>query len=327
MKRWAVIGLRVAVSAALIVWLLWANRGSWDQLMAVSVRRLWPAAVVFAFSTLLGAWQWALILRRAGLPVSHGRMQSIYWVGLFFNNFLPGNVGGDLVKVSDVAVNTGQIARTVAGTLLDRMLGLCALVFVAFSAGAILGHRAPAGLPWWALVSLVLGVWVASAILLSGRLGRLLLALVTRLRRGRVSGRLTSLLGELQTWRADVGFVFRLAVLAFVVQALRVATHVLVSDAMDIPLDATRILQLYVLVPVLGVAVVLPISFNGLGVREFVATRLMPDVGIGAESALAMQLVTYLVQVGVSLFGGLIFAVMLIQGRLRLRPGRGESGN
>ena len=65
-------------------------------------------------------------------------MQAIYWVGLFFNNFLPGNVGGDLVKVSDVAVNTGNVARTVAGTLLDRMLGLCALVFVAFAAGAIL---------------------------------------------------------------------------------------------------------------------------------------------------------------------------------------------
>ena len=48
----------------------------------------------------------------------------------------------------------------------------------------------------------------------------------------------------------------------------------------------------------LSAPMVLPISFNGLGVREFVATRLMPEVGIGAESALAMQLVTYLVQVG-----------------------------
>jgi uncharacterized membrane protein YbhN (UPF0104 family) len=321
------MGLRMAVSAILIGWLLWANRGSWDQLASVSPGRLWPAALVFAASTLLGAWQWALILRRAGLAVGHGRMQAIYWVGLFFNNFLPGNVGGDLVKVSDVAVNTGQVARTVAGTLLDRMLGLCALVFVAFAAAAVLGDQTPAGLPWWALISLVLAVWVASAVLLSGRLGRLLLATVTRLRRGRVSGRLQSLLGELRTWRADTSFVFRLAVLAFVVQSLRVTTHVLVAHAMDLPLDATRVLQLFVLVPVLGVAVVLPISFNGLGVREFVATRLMPQIGIGAESALTMQIVTYLVQVGVSLVGGAIFAAMLLQGRLRLRPKGDRHGN
>ena len=64
-----------------------------------------------------------------------------------------------------------------------------------------------------------------------------------------------------------------------------------------------------------------------LGVREFVAPRLMPEIGIGAESALAMQLVTYLVQVAVSLVGGVIFGVMLIQGRLRLRPRRDEVGN
>ena len=315
------------VSTALIAWLLWANRGSWDELTAVKPARLVPAALVFALSTFLGAWQWTLILRRAGLAVGPARLQAIYWVGLFFNNFLPGNVGGDLVKVSDVAVNTGHVARTVAGTLLDRMLGLCALVCVAFAAGALLGDRAPAGLPWWALISLVVFVWAASAALLSGRLGRTLLSLVTWLRRGRVSQRLTRLLGELQFWRADKAFVIRLALLAFFVQSLRVLTHVLVARAMDFPLNPTLILQLYVLVPVLGVAVVLPISFNGLGVREFVATRLMPDVGIGAETALAMQLVTYLVQVGVSLVGGVVFAAMLIQGRLHLRPRGEESGN
>jgi uncharacterized protein (TIRG00374 family) len=320
MRRWAVAGFRIALSVALIAWLLWANRGSWQRLMEVSLLALIPAVAVFAVSTLLGAWQWTLILRRAGLRVGPGRLQAIYWVGLFFNNFLPGNVGGDLVKISDVAVNTGQVARTVAGTLLDRMLGLCALVCVALGAGALLGDQAPAGLPWWALIGLVLLVWAASAALLSGRLGRSLLGLVTWLRRGRVSQRLTQLLGELQFWRADKWFVIRLAALAFVVQSLRVLTHVLVSHAMEIPLDAARVLQLYVLVPVLGLAVVLPISFNGLGVREFVATRLMPQVGIPAEVALAMQLVTYLVQVAVSLVGGVVFAVMLIQGRLRLRP-------
>ncbi|RKZ11756.1 hypothetical protein DRQ32_05220, partial [bacterium] len=163
------------------------------------------------------------------------------------------------------------------------------------------------------------GVCLASAALLSGRLGRFFLALLERLRGGPGSGRIASMLGELRTWRADKAFVLRVALLAFLVQSLRVLTHVMVASAMDIELDATRILQLYVLVPVLGVAVVLPISFNGLGVREFVATRLMPEVGIAAETALAMQLVTYLVQVAVSLVGGLVFVVMLLQGRLRLR--------
>ena len=44
------------------------------------------------------------------------------------------------------------------------------------------------------------------------------------------------------------------------------------------------------------------------------ATRLMPQVGISAESALALQLMTYFVQVGVSLVGGVIFVVLFLQG-------------
>lgn len=319
MKSAALTALRVGISLVLLGWLLWANRNSFSEMHDIEVARLGPAALVFAASTLLGGWQWTLIMRRAGLTVRPARLQAMYWVGLFFNNFLPGNVGGDLVKISDVAVQTGQAARAVAGTLLDRMLGLSALVSVAFVAAAILGDQTPAGLPWWALIVLVSAVVLASLALLSGRLGRASLALHDRLRRGAGSGRLASLLGELKTWRADKGFVVRVALLALLVQSLRVLTHVLVAEAMHIELGVTRILQLYVLVPVLGVAVVLPISFNGLGVREFVATRLMPQIGIVAEQALAMQLVTYLVQVAVSLIGGAVFVVMMVQGRLRLR--------
>lgn len=321
MRRGLLAAGRILLSLALVGWLLWANRGGFDQLRSIDPLRLWPAAAVFTMSTLLGAWQWTLILRRAGIRVPPARLQAMYWVGLFFNNFLPGNVGGDLVKISDVAVSTGRVAGAFAGTLLDRMVGLSALVCVAFLAAALLGDQTPAGLPWWALIILVSGVCLASATLLSGRLGRVLLATWTRLRGGRPSGRLAHLIEELRTWRADIPFVARIAVLALVVQSLRVLTHVMVCAAMELPLGTTQILQLYVLVPVLGVAVVLPISFNGLGVREFVATRLMPQIGIGAETALAMQLLTYLVQVAVSLVGGLVFAVMLIQGRL-LRRGR-----
>jgi hypothetical protein len=52
----------------------------------------------------------------------------------------------------------------------------------------------------------------------------------------------------------------------------------------------------------------------------------MPEIGIDAETAVAMQLITYLVQVTVSLIGGIIFAVMLLRGRLRWRwPGRRSS--
>lgn len=319
-RGWTGWGLRLLVSVALLAWLLRQIQGGWEELGSVRVGDLWPAAAAFAASTVLGALQWTLILRRAGVGVSVARMQALYWIGLFFNNFLPSNVGGDVVKVADLAVDTGRWMRPLAGTLLDRMLGLNALVGVAFAGGLILGGSAPAGIPWWALALLALPTLGLSAALLSGRLGRMVVAVARRvLPRG--SAKLEGIVGELAAYRADPAFVLRLALLAVVVQSLRVATHVAVAQAMGVPLTTETVLGLYVLVPILGVAIVLPLSFNGLGVREFVATRLMPEIGIGAPVAFALQVTTYFVQVGVSLVGGVIFAVLFLRGRLvRARP-------
>lgn len=324
LRAWLGTALRLAISVALLAWLASQLRGGLDQVRAVDPVRLIPAALVFAASTVLGAWQWILILRRAGVEVSASRLHGLYWMGLFFNNFLPSSVGGDLVKVADLAVSTGRVARPVAGTVLDRMLGLSALVFLALLAGAALGQAAPAGLPWWALLALIVPVVALSLGILSGRLGRALVHLRGRFQPGHEGGRLHRLLEELQAYRSDPGFVLRLAALALVVQALRVTTHVMVADALDLPLDAQRILQLFVLVPVLGVAIVLPLSFNGLGIREFVATRLMPQIGIGPESALALQLITYLVQLAVSLIGGVVFMVRMLRGGWRWRRPRAD---
>ena len=81
----------------------------------------------------------------------------------------------------------------------------------------------------------------------------------------------------------------------------------------------SSIRPVFLLVPMLALAIVLPISLNGLGLRELVATRLLPQIGVGSEAAVSWQLATYLVQVAVSLVGGAIFAVELSRGRLLRR--------
>jgi hypothetical protein len=255
--------------------------------------------------------------------VSARRMHALFWVGLFCNNFLLSNVGGDLVKVADLAMDTGKVVRPLAGTVLDRVLGLSALVFLAFVAGIVLGGAAPAGIPWWALIGLVLPPVGLAAALLSGRLGRLLVGVAERVLPPRMVGKIRGLLEELASYRARPWFVFQLCLLAIVVQALRVATHVAVAAAMGLPLGRETVLGLYVVVPILGVAVLLPLSFNGLGVREFAATRLMPEMGIGSASAFSFQVATYFVQVAVSLLGGVLFVILLLRGRLMARSSSG----
>jgi hypothetical protein len=308
------LALRLLVSAALLYWLFHNLQGGWARLGAVQPQRLSPALLVFTLSTILGGLQWGLLLRHAGVALPLPHLLRVYWIGLFFNNFLPSNVGGDLVKVADVSWSTGATGRVVAGTLLDRLLGLCALSTLGLVAAAILGGPRPAGLPLGFLALVSVGLLSLSALLLSRRLGQALLRLMRGWRWRGLGERAAVLIEDFQQYRRSPRFLLGVVALALVVQGLRVLTHVLVAWALEIPLDLQTLLGLYVLIPVLGVAIVLPISFNGLGLREFIATRLLPGIGIGAEAAFALQIATYLVQVLVSALGGVFFGLRLLRG-------------
>jgi len=311
---------RVLLSLALLAWIVRRlDVGADAVLDAIQPRRLLLAGVLFATSTVLGALQWTWVLRHARIPLPYARGQLLYWIGLFVNNFLPSSVGGDVVKVADVAVRTGSVARPVAATLLDRLLGLLALVALATVAALFLGGRSPAGVRWWMLALVALPVVGVVATLLSRRAGSALVGLAGRVRPGR-GGRLASLVQELHTYRVAPGFLVRILGLALVVQGLRIGTHLAVARELGLGVDVERLLEFFVLIPVLGVIITVSPFFNGLGIREGLAARLMPAVGIDPDQAVVLQLATYLVQVAVSLGGGLLFAWQMARGRLARRP-------
>ena len=58
--------------------------------------------IIYGLSAVAGAWQWSLILRVTGIAVPGAEIRRLYFIGLFFNNFLPANVGGDAYKIIDL---------------------------------------------------------------------------------------------------------------------------------------------------------------------------------------------------------------------------------
>ena len=308
--------LRVAISGLLLFWLGRKFGGSLAQLKGVEPAQLWIAVLLFAASTVLGALQWAMLLWHGGVRMRFAGLLRLYWIGMFCSNFLPSSVGGDVVKIADVAVSEGGVARTIAATVLDRLLGLLTLVILAFAWGAYLGGRNPAGIPWWLLAVAALPVLGTLALLLSRRLSQLLIRAIRALSKGARGQRITSLAEQFAAFRLAPGLLFRVLALSLLVQGLRISTHLAVARELGWPLDIQRVAEFFVVIPVLALAIVLPVSFNGLGLRELVATRIMPQIGIGAEAAVTLQLSTYLVQVAVSLVGGVLFAIELSRGRL-----------
>ena len=164
--------LKVLVSLGLLAALL--ARQPLEEIRAALAHPQWPwlllALAVYGASAVAGVVPWAWLLRGAGSSTGRGRLTRLYLIGLFFNNFLPANVGGDIYKVIDLGRREHNPQRAFAATILDRLLGLAALTLVAILAAAVaLGAGVAVPRVAWLLVLVLLALAVAGALLLSRR--------------------------------------------------------------------------------------------------------------------------------------------------------------
>src|SRR5262245_38666909 len=103
MKRSALVGVKLAVSVALLAYLFSIpDTAALEQRLRSADLLLLAAAVACYFAMVaLAAWRWQLLLATLGAHASLRRLGASYLVATFFNNFLPSNIGGDIVRVRD----------------------------------------------------------------------------------------------------------------------------------------------------------------------------------------------------------------------------------
>ncbi len=319
--------LKLMVSIALLTWLFSARLSPAEIRAAMAAPRWdWLAAafLTYAISALGGGWQWIWLLRAVGVRAESRELQRLYHVGLFFNNFFPANVGGDAVKIFDLGRQEGRPLRIFCATLMDRLIGLTSLTLLALLATAVATVRLAALPPVYPLFVAML-LWLALlAVLLSRRVSARLPALLRALRWRAAATSVEQLRAEFALYRPRLRWLAGLFAFALLVQALRVATHLLVARGLGIPLSGVQALQFFVLVPLLGILVALPLSVNGIGLRESFSALTFTTAGIAAPSAVAMELAAFVVQVTYSLAGGVLF--LSGRGRGRVEGGDRASG-
>ncbi len=301
--------LKIVVSLGLITFLVVKiSPGK----LAYNLRRIEPAylvlaVVVFFISNLLGSLQWHQLLRATGIVLPFSCTFRLYFKGLFFNNFLPANVGGDAVKIYDVSRTGNDPYKVFSVTLLDRVIGITGLCILAVVSSILL-------MPYGSVANLelyftIFAVCILSIILLvsSKRLSRWIRTLFGRVRIWSMGERFDMIFDHLGDFKGKKTLLVRLMMLALSVQFLRVTTHILVGYSLGIEMTVVNLICFFVFIPLLGLIMVLPISINGLGIREGAGILLFTEIGFLEEQALLMEFITYAVMVAVSIIGGIFF--------------------
>jgi uncharacterized membrane protein YbhN (UPF0104 family) len=313
--------VKLAVSAALLAFLLSRidTARLWANARQASVPWLAIALSVYFATVLCSVWRWWLLLEAQDVSVPARQLFSSYLVALFFNNLLPSNIGGDVVRISDTAKVTRSKTLATTVVLLDRVMGVMALVLVAACGatlvavkGAAAGH---ASLPlwpswfwtnlpsWFWAVFLIGAVATTPALVAPAGVGRLLQPL-TVLHPEWVGGRISTLTVTLERFREHPRALFSCFGGAVFVQMATVAFYLAVAHALRVPISAS---DLAVIVPVSAVVQMLPVSFGGLGVREGAFSIYFAGIGLPAESALLLSLSATALVMLFSLSGAFVY--------------------
>jgi uncharacterized protein (TIRG00374 family) len=305
LKRLIVLA-KMVVSLSLLIYLLYHIKpGNFlGTILNAQPKFLVLAAVLFLSSNLLGSWQWGMLLRSQRVQIPFYRVASFYFVGLFFNNFLPANIGGDIVRIYDASKYCKDTSAVFIATFMDRVIGLLAISFLAVVASAFSLGDFKIFLLYLTVVLGFLGSLVVVLSILNRRILAVFEKPFKRVKTLDIGRRITKLFDELHSFRDRIPLLIAVLSLAIGIQILRVFVHYLVARSLGITLSPA---YFFLFVPVLAALSALPVSINGLGVREGAGVVLFGLVGVLARDAFSIEFLTYLVGVAISLSGGVIF--------------------
>ena len=280
----------------------------WRTLLGTDLGWLLFTFLLVNASLVIRAFRWSILLRGLGVDVGFPRLVSLYFVGNFFNAFLPTSFGGDVMRIVEVTrdVPAGLATGTV---VLDRLTGLLMLFVMALAALPFRPESFPTDVLQLVVAVSIAGL-IGGALLLEGslirRFGRWLPPKLSPVGEGPVARVLQAVTAV--GWRyvggaLAVSLVFNLVLAIWWWSAGRALAF------SGVPFS-----YYLLVIPILSISLLVP-SIGGLGPREYVAQTLFAGAGLLPGEAVALSLLVFLLQRLSGLIGGPLYLWMTLRGR------------
>ena len=296
--------LGLAVRAAATVGLMaYALRGldwkAFRDLLANAEWQWWAGGLALQFSTqVVAGIRWAALARPLGFDLSRGTFVWRFLEGSFFSLCLPSSIGGDVIKAYRLGEGTQRRLLAGCSILADRLTGLAALGVLAGT--ALIAANGRLGLA----ATLAVAAALLAAAIVAFRLGvgsiDRILDLVPAPHPAR------EFIAQLLPYQQRPALMSQALGWSFVVQIGGALAVGLIARSLGV-IQPTQVW--FAVVPLVALATVLPISINGVGVRENALAVLLAPHGVAAEPAVAVGLLWLFTSVVTGLVGGALFLI------------------
>ena len=316
--------IQLALGVGLLALLFSSMRDEGDLADAVrTAAGHWPmlilALFLFGSCLFLVSIRWKLLLSAQGLELSLRRTMELYFIGHFFNSFLLGATGGDIVKAFYASRETHhKKAEAVATIAMDRIVGLCALValvvvIMLLRLQFFLAH------PETRLALLFFFGLLAAAVC-----GTLLVfhqdlfERIPMLKRIKEQTAFGSILARVYTAFQIVvkhpRVLWQTLVLSLANHLMVIMSGVVLGHALEIQLPFW---DFFTTLPIINAVAAVPLTPGGLGTREATAAFLLGVFGVAKSRAVLLSLLMYGNTLAWSLVGGVVYMIYSLRSGIK----------
>ncbi len=276
-----------------------------------------PIFLLLLTNTALSALKWKLLLAADGIRVPYLTLFSTYWIGTFFNLFLPSSIGGDAYRVYDLARRSARAAEGFASVLADRLTGFLAIAIWGLLFSWIGFSRLPDRGVIWIPLFVFLAIGGGVVLLMQRRQLRTLLRCLHIDRAPKLAAFVERFLASMDAYLRNPPLLAKAMAISLAFQFLAIVAIGLMARLLGWTIS---FIFFCVFVPLITLIEALPISIFGLGVRDAAYAFFFVPVGVVRERALALPLLYLAITVLYAAVGGVLFLIR----RTPARPSNAE---
>ncbi|MDH3464892.1 MAG: flippase-like domain-containing protein [Gammaproteobacteria bacterium] len=305
-NRLIFILVKICVSAGLIFWITREVDLTmvWISLRSANVWLLGLAFAMYFVGYFITAWRWRILLAAQGVVAPIAYLYQSFMVAIFFNNLLPSTIGGDLSRMYDSWRLGHRKGDAVSVVLIDRLLGMSALLLYALVATLWSAHvrqRLPMLLPLMILgciaIALVLALlfynnWFSTA------LGSWCVRIPV------LSKAFGAVAAAISAFRSNPIILYQALGLSLLLQLNVIAHFYVLAQSLGIIISFPA---MFVVVPISIVVMMVPISINAIGVREVIFVYIFAVFGVPDSLALALAWIAFVFVILQGVLGGIVF--------------------
>ncbi|HAF07968.1 TPA: hypothetical protein DCG82_06150 [candidate division WOR-3] len=296
--------LRILITV-LILFLIFRNIDT-TQLFKIlknsNIFLLFLSVITIGIVCFIISLRWQLVLKLYNFNVSIWRAFRIYNIAFFFNNFLPSTIGMDFIRGAYIVSDEKRIADVISSIIIERWIGLLGIiVYISITPLIFFKYGVTKYFLYVSIIGILASV-IFITVIISDKVFNFFIFLFSKIKILKIGEKINSLMNSLRIIKHRKSDLVYNLFLSIMIQVVFVVTNHLIVISQGL---SVKLIDEIIYVPFISIISMIPITINGLGLREWAYINFFKLTT--KEEIVSLSLTFFLVSVLYSIVGGFLF--------------------